>query len=123
MVNDERYWDITTYYLVFTVLNLGLTYMVYRVWRDHVRTWRVQESRWQIALLLLAAVLILFATAVNALLYYVTYAAWRTALNPDSPAPLVELAWIFGIFAVSLPAAFAGMLQTFIRKEFDELMP
>ena len=85
MIDDGQYWNITGYYLAFTALNLGMSYLVYRAWRDHVRTWKIQESLWQIVLLVLAALLMLFATAVNGLLYFATYEAWRTALNPDSP--------------------------------------
>ncbi len=123
MLSDDRWWDITTYYLIFLTLNLGLSYLLFRAWRDHIKTWKEQLSRWRIALLLLAACLIVFSTAVLLLLLFATYESWQTALNPDTPAPMYELFWIFGIFAVCVPAAFAGMLHSFIRKEYDDLMP
>lgn len=122
-MEDDRFWNITTYYLIFTALNLGLSYLVYRAWKDHLRTWKIQESVWQSALLVLAAILILFATAVLAFLFFASYEGWRSTLNPNTPAPMFELFWIFGVFAVAVPASFAGMLQTFVRKEFDDLMP
>lgn len=123
MPSEDRWWDITTYYLIFFAINLGLTYLIYRAWRDHVTTWKQELSRWRIALLLLASALILISTIVLLLLFSATYESWQTALNPDTPAPLYELLWIFGVFAVCVPAAFAGMLHSFIRKEYDDLMP
>ncbi len=123
MVSDEQYWNITFYYLIFAAVNLGLTYLVFRAWKDHIKTWKLQESRWQIALLLLAGLLILFATVVLCLLHFSTFEAWRSTINPNTPAPMFEVLWIFGIFVVAIPASFAGMLQTFTRKEFDELIP
>ena len=122
-MSDGQYWNITTYYLVFAALNLGLTYLVFKAWRDHIKTWKLQESTWQILLLILAAILILFATLVLAFLFFATYEGWRSTLNPDTPAPMFELFWIVGIFAVSIPASFAGMLHTFVRKDFDTLIP
>ena len=121
-MSDDQYWNITSYYLVFAAINLGLTYLLYRAWKDHLRTWLLREKTWQLLLLLFATLLLVLATAVLVFMNYATYEGWKSAINPDTPAPMFELFWIFGIFAVAVPAAFAGMLQTFVRKEFDQLM-
>lgn len=123
MPDDAIYWSVTRYYLFFMAINVGLAYLVYRAWRDHIRSWRAELSRLRIALQLVASLLVLFASGVLLVLLFATYASWRTALNPDTPAPMFELLWIFAVFAIAAPAAFAGMLQTFVRKEYDQLMP
>lgn len=101
--------------------NLALCFLVYKAWQDHFRSWKVQKSRWQIALLLLSGLLVSVAALVLLALTFATLEAWRSALDPDTPAPLFEIFWIVGIFAVSIPAAIAGVIQTFVRKDFDEL--
>ena len=122
-MSDGQYWNITVYYLVFAVINLALTYLLVIAWRHHVQTWPLQQGVRQALLLLLALFLLVFASLVLAFLFFATDEAWQAALNPDTPAPLFELFWIAGLPIFSLPAAIAGALQTFVRKEYEQLIP
>ena len=122
-MNDSQFWNITIYYLVFAVINLGLGYLLFIAWRHHVKTWPLQKGVRHKLFLLLAGLLLLFATFVLGFMFFATYEGWQSALNPDTPAPLFELFWIAGLPIFSLPAAIAGTLQTFVRKEYKQLMP
>ena len=89
-MSDDQYWNITSYYLVFAAINLGLTYLLYRAWKDHLRTWLLREKTWQLLLLLFAALLLVLATAVLVFMHYATYEGWKSAINPDTPAPMFQ---------------------------------
>jgi lysylphosphatidylglycerol synthetase-like protein (DUF2156 family) len=122
-MSDGQYWNITFYYLIFALVNLGLAYLVVRGWRDHVSSWKSQQTMRQALLLLLSALLLLFSSLVLGFLFYGNFEAWQSALDPDTPAPLFELFWIVGLPVITLPAGIAGMLQALVRKECDQPVP
>jgi TRAP-type C4-dicarboxylate transport system permease small subunit len=122
-MTDGQYWNITLYYLIFVVVNLGLSYLLFRGWRDHVSTWKSQQTVRQALLLLVSALLLLFSSLVLGFIFCGSFEAWKGALDPDTPAPLFELFWSVGLPVVTLPAGIAGMLQALVRKEYEQLLP
>ncbi len=117
MLAGGQYWNITSYYLVFAAFDLILAYAGYRSWRDHVSSWKANGKPWQQLLLVIALLLMLFATLVWAFLSFFTWDSWRTSLNPGVSKPPFLIVWLIGFFAYGISNAFSRALNAFVGRE------
>ncbi len=110
--------SITIYYLVYGVIDLILAFVIFRYWRSHVLAWKMHKNVLHIFLMLVATLLLLFATAVTLLLLFITFDSWQTSLDPTVPKPMFEMIWIFGFLAAGITGGFARGLHALVQRDY-----